>query len=586
MQGDGFLSKIIGYLVTGVVLLTTATSAMGSLAPTEPENPTTTLTRIFAPHLLPPRSAHDTTTQHCGVEVAALVSRYWAQLSPELQAYIPNDFRPPEFQDPSAKATAGTDVCDLSWDTPHFRIHYSTDPDHQPPGYPDLQAVYDLGSYLETAYAYHRDISGMGVALTKGLNEDGTELLDCYFYDTGDALWGYARGLWYMPTDCGNTYAGLIAVTINFEQFGNTDQLRLTSEHEYYHLLQYAHNPHQYSWFMESTARNSEFHVWPDQATPRGARVWMQFPYYSLWDDSGFHRYAPHFWFYLEAHHGWDFVTRMWDRSCEGLGTPELLNAELAAAGANIDDTIVDFALWNYFTDWRDDGEHYNPDFNLPAVYYQANYQHFPVPPTSLATRAARPAGSNYVRFNGPASANNLQINFEGTPELANLRKVTVIGINDWGHQAWTLTPDVDGDVEFTVSGWDLYDHVVLVVTNFWDAPEDSALLRYTYAAAEVSGKIVVDQQTQLVSSAPNPFTESTRVMYVAPQGGSTTRIRVYDLAGRLLRILADESVFEGSHQVVWDGRDQQGARVPTGMYFIRLENGSYEQVQKVMFVR
>jgi len=484
------------------------------------------------------------------------------------------------------KSNFGADICDLFLDSAHFRIHYSSDPDHQPPGYPDLQKVQDLADQLDTAYAHHRDQSGMGVALPDGDLRGGTNLLDCYYFDLGSALYGSAFVDLYVPTECANSATGFMYVTTNYESFANPEQARLTSEHEYYHLLQFAHNHHQYSWLMESTARNSEFHVWPDLATARGAQAWMQFPYYSLWDRSGIHRYAPHFWFYLEAHHGRDFVTRVWDRSCDGSGTSVIIKAEIEAMGTNLDATLTDFAIWNYFTDWRDDGKHYDPDYNLPAVYYQASYENFPVAPTSLATRAARAAGSNYVRFNGPATANNLQFSFDGKPEAAAQRTVTLLGVNDWGHDAWTMTPDSEGDVELVVRDWGLYDHVVMIVTNFWDAPQDSASLHYFYAASEVDGATANSDQAWLVSSAPNPFTDFTRVVYVARQGGATTRIRVYNLAGRLMRTLADGSVYEGSHQVVWDGRDQEGRRVPTGMYFVQLENGTHEQVRKVMFVR
>ncbi len=550
------------------------------------DDPTDIIKRVFAPDLLTDKSVLAPSPGYCGVEISALVGDLWPQLSPALRSRIPDLYRPVEFRSADQTSHYGEDICDLFLDSTHFRIHYSSDPDHQPPGYPDLQKVNDLADHLEVAYAHHRDESGMGVVLPDGGVGGGTDLIDCYFINLGDALYGSAHWGDDVPTSCVYSSTGFMYITTTFESFDNPDQDRLTSEHEYYHLLQYAHNPHQYSWFMESTARNSEFHVWPDMATPRGSRQWMQLPYYSLWDGSGFHRYAPHFWFYLEAHHGGDFVTRLWDRSCDGSNTTTILKAEIEAMGTDLDATLTDFAIWNYFTGWRDDGNHYNPDYNLPAVYYQASYENYPIVPTSLASRTAAAGGSNYVRFNGPAAANNLQFNFDGTPEAAALRTVTLLGMNDWGHDAWTMTPDNNGDVEFVVNDWGLYEHVVMIVTNFWDAPRDSALLHYSYAASEIAGSATVDDQAKLVSSAPNPFTDFTRVVYVANQGSAPARVRVYNLAGQLVRTLTDESVFEGSHQVVWDGNDQAGRRVPTGMYFVRLENGTSEQVRKVMFVR
>lgn len=586
----GRMNKI---LVTGMLLLGIAANGFDlALAdpapriPPAPENPIDILTRLFAPHLLEKKSTSSPELRYCGVEITDLVKSTWSRMTPELQQHIPDQFRPPRFRDQGAKSAQGRDVCDAFLDSAHFRIHYSTDPEHLPPGFPDLQVVRDLASHLETAYEFHRDVSGMGVALPDGDHGGGQDLFDCYFYKLAGGLFGYAHGFQSVETDCENTYMGYFAVTTDFNTRELSDQLRLTSEHEYYHLLQYAHNSSQYTWFKESTARNSEFHVWPDIAVPLGVWAWMTHPYYSLWDGSGFHKYAPHFWFYLEAHHGWDFVTRIWDRCCRS-GVETALVAELDDLGSDLGTTLTDFAVWNYFTGVRDDGDHYDPAYNLPAVYHQASHSDYPLLPVSLRDGlTARPAASNYIRFDGPASNNNLRLTFDGHPAMAGERAVIVLGVNEWGHRSWILKPDPEGDVELIVPDWGLFDYVTLVVVNFWNAPGDSTSLHYTYAAAEVDQATEVTDLARLVMSSPNPFGNSTRVVYYIPREGSTSTIRVYDPAGRLVRTLLDESVFAGLHQVVWDGRDQQGRPAAAGMYLIRLENGPHQHTRKVTFVR
>jgi flagellar hook assembly protein FlgD len=59
----------------------------------------------------------------------------------------------------------------------------------------------------------------------------------------------------------------------------------------------------------------------------------------------------------------------------------------------------------------------------------------------------------------------------------------------------------------------------------------------------------------------------------------------VYDAGGRLVRILADDLVPAGRHQRAWDRRDEQGTRVPAGIYFIRLDAGANQSRQKVVVV-
>jgi hypothetical protein len=169
---------------------------------------------------------------------------------------------------------------------------------------------------------------------------------------------------------------------------------------------------------------------------------------------------------------------------------------------------------------------------------------------------------------------------------MAGQRAVIVLGVQDWGHRTWILKPDLDGDAELVVPDWGLYEYVTLVVANFWDAPPDPAALGYTYAAEELDQADGATAAARLIMSVPNPFHSSTQVVFYAPTDAAPATIRVFDAAGRLVRTLLDGAVFPGSHQVAWDGKDQGGRRVPTGMYFVRLESGPDSYTSKVMFVR
>lgn len=557
---------------------------LGTTAPAAAEDPLLTLTRLFAPDPQAAKADDEPPFFECGVELTALVSENWHRMSPALRSNIPQRYRPETFRDPDRGADELDDICDRFLDSEHFRVHYSTQPEHQPPGYPDLQTVRDLASHLETAYAYHRDVSGMGVALTDGDAGGGVDLIDCYFLLL-EEVWGYAERLAAAPGYCADAIWGRMAVSTDFDAYDFGEQLRLTSEHEYFHLLQYAYGARN-SWFMESTARNSEFHVWPAIANPRGALAWMSAPYRPVWDATGFHRYAPHFWMYLEVNHGRDVVTRTWQSSCDRW-VVDVIADRMTERGTDLAAVLTDFAIWNYFTGWRDDGRHYDPAFNLPAVYYQGKVTAYPLPAARLPAAAiARPAGSNYLRFEGPASRNNLRLTVDGHPDLAGRRAVVVLGVDARGHRAWILEPDADGDVDFVVPDWGIYDHVALVVTNFREAPDDSVLLTYTFAAEEVALGAAASSLARVVTAAPNPFVGSTRIVCFAPRDGEISSVRIYDTAGRLVRTLLDTPVYAGRHELVWDGTDSGGRRVATGMYLVRLRNGTQEHARKVMFVR
>jgi subtilisin family serine protease len=70
---------------------------------------------------------------------------------------------------------------------------------------------------------------------------------------------------------------------------------------------------------------------------------------------------------------------------------------------------------------------------------------------------------------------------------------------------------------------------------------------------------------------SPNPSSASTKIRFTLPAGGRT-RLVVYDVAGRRVRELLDESLAAGPHVVSWDGRDDRGVRVGASIYLARLE--------------
>ncbi len=85
--------------------------------------------------------------------------------------------------------------------------------------------------------------------------------------------------------------------------------------------------------------------------------------------------------------------------------------------------------------------------------------------------------------------------------------------------------------------------------------------------------------------ASPNPFVGSTSLAFDVPTGGRA-RLAVFDISGRLVRTLVDGVMGPGRHPANWDGKDEQGRAVASGVYFARLEVGGEESGRKVLLMR
>jgi hypothetical protein len=83
----------------------------------------------------------------------------------------------------------------------------------------------------------------------------------------------------------------------------------------------------------------------------------------------------------------------------------------------------------------------------------------------------------------------------------------------------------------------------------------------------------------------PNPFGGRTELQF-AVASPSRVRFSIYDVTGRLVRRLADEDLAAGEHLRSWDGRGEDGVRAAGGVYFVRLQIGSFRQTERIVLMR
>jgi flagellar hook assembly protein FlgD len=88
-----------------------------------------------------------------------------------------------------------------------------------------------------------------------------------------------------------------------------------------------------------------------------------------------------------------------------------------------------------------------------------------------------------------------------------------------------------------------------------------------------------------LAQNHPNPFNPTTRIQYQI-QARTHVSLTVYDVQGRMIKTLVNEVKSPGQFTADWDGTNNNGSRVSTGVYFYRLTAGSFVQTKKMVMLK
>jgi hypothetical protein len=90
---------------------------------------------------------------------------------------------------------------------------------------------------------------------------------------------------------------------------------------------------------------------------------------------------------------------------------------------------------------------------------------------------------------------------------------------------------------------------------------------------------------TALAGIYPNPFNPVTRVSFSLKEKGHVS-LRIYDVSGRLVRVLVNEIRDAGSYDTVWNGSNDGGRAAASGIYFCRMETKDYDRTLKMVLLR
>jgi len=191
-----------------------------------------------------------------------------------------------------------------------------------------------------------------------------------------------------------------------------------------------------------------------------------------------------------------------------------------------------------------------------------------------------------------------------GITETFNLT-VEPIDLPDGWNLMWCHLLDGSGNCHVTPS-WDFefsngsVHELDFIFTNV--SSLDDCTLTYTFTAPSLNEPVVVEltfypenftsgsdyvelpTPERFLTNYPNPFNPSTTILYeITLQELATTSISIFNTKGQLVRTYND---LNESGRIVWNGKDNNGSEVKSGVYLYRLNNNEISQVRKMILIK
>lgn len=197
--------------------------------------------------------------------------------------------------------------------------------------------------------------------------------------------------------------------------------------------------------------------------------------------------------------------------------------------------------------------------------------------------------------------------------DLNYLDNLTYVGIEQNGTltEEWTVNdyPSIDEN-RLIINGFSLasgiFDDGIFIYILFETAAESgSATIEFNQlmvnegdptvgVCAEMGEVVSVDPEetsphaptkSMLYQNIPNPFNPQTTIQFDTAIDGRVN-LTIYDLQGHLIKTLTDDLVTAGSYQLVWNGKNEHGQEVPSGVYFYNLTTPDEQQTRQMILLR
>lgn len=109
--------------------------------------------------------------------------------------------------------------------------------------------------------------------------------------------------------------------------------------------------------------------------------------------------------------------------------------------------------------------------------------------------------------------------------------------------------------------------------------------IQITASVGASAGNPLPPAKTELYHNFPNPFNPSTCIKYDLANAGKVN-LEIYNVKGQKVRSLIDNMQDAGSKEIIWDGKDDEGRNVTSGVYFYQLISGNFSKSRKMILIK
>ena len=120
-----------------------------------------------------------------------------------------------------------------------------------------------------------------------------------------------------------------------------------------------------------------------------------------------------------------------------------------------------------------------------------------------------------------------------------------------------------------------------------WAVGNEGTVLRYKSRITNINTENdeAIPEHYSLFQNYPNPFNPETTIKYEIPNKSDIT-LKIYNLLGQEVKTLINESKKAGYHQIIWDGRNNNGVKVGSGIYIYRIQAGDFVKTKKMVLIK